>query len=463
MPKIQRPPGTRDFSPDEMARRRAAERIFRDAFERFAYREIQTPTFESLELFTLKSGPGVVGELYDFVDKGGRPMTLRPELTAPVLRYFVNELSREPKPLKLYYFGNCFRYENAQSGRWREFWQFGTEIIGPATAEADAETIGLAAATLLELGFTAGQFRIRIGHVGILRALLAALAAPEDAKSEMYRLIDKKNLEGLREKLAANSALATPAGRLLLSIVERQYDVSLAETAAAPAWAGLRDEALALYATDAARQAPIRQAFAALEDTLRFLSGYGVDRIAVDLGVARGLDYYTGMVFEIEVPDLGAEKQVVGGGAYSLSELFGGEPTGSVGFGMGFDRILLAMERIGIPVRTDGSLLAVVVPIGDAQRLEAVRLARDLRAGRLRVDLELSRRKPAKALEWAHGRGIPFVVLLGEKEAAKGVVTVRNMESGEQVEVARADLVTHMTRLASGLPLAPPPAAPKAS
>jgi histidyl-tRNA synthetase len=194
--------------------------------------------------------------------------------------------------------------------------------------------------------------------------------------------------------------------------------------------------------------ARVAAAGASLEEVARLLSAYGVGRAFVDLGVARGLDYYTGMVFEIEIPELGAEKQVVGGGAYALAELFGGENVGSVGFGMGFDRILLALEKLGVPLPSESGLLATVVPIGDALRGAAIALATELRQSRLRTDVELARRKPAKALEWANARGIPFVILLGEKEAAQGAVTVRSMTTGEQVLVPRKEIVSHMAHLA---------------
>ena len=136
---IQRPRGTRDFLPDEMEKRRHYEGILRDTAKTFGFREIATPIFEESELFILRSGPNVLKELYAFKDKGDREIALRPEMTAPAIRMFVNEMSNEPKPIKIFYFGQCFRYERPQSGRYREFFQFGAEIIGSATPETDAE------------------------------------------------------------------------------------------------------------------------------------------------------------------------------------------------------------------------------------------------------------------------------------------------------------------------------------
>ncbi len=135
--KLQRPRGTRDFTPAETGERRYIENRMRGTAEHWGYEEVKTPTFEHTELFTIKSGEAIVDELYTFKDKGGRDIALRPELTAPVLRMYVNEMSVSPKPIRLYYFENCFRYERPQKGRFREFWQFGVELIGSDRAEAE--------------------------------------------------------------------------------------------------------------------------------------------------------------------------------------------------------------------------------------------------------------------------------------------------------------------------------------
>ena len=140
---FQIPRGTRDFTSDDMNKRRYVEKIMKSTFQRFGYREIQTPTFENLELFTAKSGEGIIDEIYSFKDKGGRELALRPELTAPVMRFYVEKLQMEPKPLKLYYFGSCFRYDRPQKGRYREFTQAGCEIIGTDSPEANAELIAM--------------------------------------------------------------------------------------------------------------------------------------------------------------------------------------------------------------------------------------------------------------------------------------------------------------------------------
>ena len=160
---IQCPRGTRDFLPDEMERRRFFENRLRHTARTFGFREVETPIFEDAELFILRSGPNVLKELYAFEDKGGRQIALRPEMTAPVVRMFVNGMSNEPKPIKVFYFGQCFRYERPQSGRYREFFQFGAEIIGGATPETDAEAIALASAMIKQIGIKDYRNSLLIG------------------------------------------------------------------------------------------------------------------------------------------------------------------------------------------------------------------------------------------------------------------------------------------------------------
>ncbi|MEM4156258.1 MAG: ATP phosphoribosyltransferase regulatory subunit, partial [Archaeoglobaceae archaeon] len=158
--KIERPRGTRDFLPEEMEKRRAVERRLREIVESYGYREVATPTFEHSELFKIKSGEGIVEEMYVFEDKSGRELALRPELTAPIMRFFVKDCSSLPRPIRFYYFGNCFRYERPQKGRYREFWQFGVELIGSDSYLADAEVISLADKMLKSLNI---EYELHIG------------------------------------------------------------------------------------------------------------------------------------------------------------------------------------------------------------------------------------------------------------------------------------------------------------
>ena len=194
---LQKPRGTRDFLPDEMEQRREIEGRMREIGRRWGYREVCTPEFEELELFTVRSGEGIIQEMYVFEDKGGRMMSLRPELTAPVLRMYVNEGRNLPKPLRWYYFADCFRYERPQKGRYRQFWQFGVELIGVDSALAEAEVILLAEEILSATGIS---FEIHVGHLALMRSMLSGI--PEQDQKKIRMFLDKKDFDGLADYLS---------------------------------------------------------------------------------------------------------------------------------------------------------------------------------------------------------------------------------------------------------------------
>ena len=409
---IQRPRGTRDFGPAEMARRRAVEHAMRETCHRYGFGEVVTPTFEQSELFTLRSGEAIVDEMYVFADKGGRELALRPEITASVIRFFVNEMSTMPKPLKLYYVGNCFRYENPQSGRYREFFQLGAELIGSDNPETDAEVISLAVEVLRAAGLQ--DFKVRVGHIGILKSLVLEGISDQTLAGDVLRMIDKGSFDAVAQALETNGI----AGNLAESIAQI---------------AGTRGGIDALEGVEESK------ANEHLQELFEILKIQGIDDCELDLGIVRGLDYYTGMVFEIDAPRLGAEKQVLGGGSYTLSELFGGEPVFSTGFAIGIDRVMLALEaEKELPAHSP--IDAYVVPTEDAMRKYAFAVVSKLRARGVRADVDLMRRSMSKNLKYASSVDARYAVIVGKEEMAKRSVTLRDMKSGEQ-RLVQADFI----------------------
>lgn len=408
---IQRPRGTRDFLPDEMERRRHYEGNLRSVARKFGFREVSTPIFEDSELFIIRSGPNILDELYVFKDKGDRELALRPEMTAPAIRMFVNSMSNEPKPIKIFYFGQCFRYERPQSGRYREFYQFGAELIGAATPETDAEAIALAAAMIEELGLK--DYKLRIGHIGVLRQKLIDAGVPDVKMAEVLQKLDKKSYEEARPMMED------------MNIVQDDIDdiFDLTDTVGGV-------EVLEKVPGDVGDY---------LRKVISLLSAMGIDNIDVDLGVVRGLDYYTGMVFEAEAPILGAEKQICGGGSYTLAELFGGEEVFSTGFAIGFDRILLAMEKEGLEYGLVG-IDAYVVPVSDDVRLKAAEITAMLRRSGISCDMDIMGRKMGKAMKHASSTEARLVVIVGNKELETESVTLRDMSTGDQRIVRISEL-----------------------
>ena len=408
---IQSPRGTRDFLPNEMERRRFYEGVLRKTAQRSGFREIQTPIFEEAELFILRSGPNILNELYAFKDKGDRDMALRPEMTAPAIRSFVNNMSNDPKPIKVFYFGQCFRYERPQSGRYREFFQFGAEIIGAATPQTDAEIIATALEMINALGLK--EYKARIGHIGILRKELTRVGVPAEKMPEVLQKLDKKLYEEawpIMDDLGISRKDAD-------SIFELTGTVGSA---------------------DVLEKVPGEES-EYLKQVLSFISALGAPIPEIDLGVVRGLDYYTGMVFEIEAPVLGAEKQICGGGSYTLSELFGGEKVFSTGFAVGFDRALLALEKenASYPVR---KMDAYVVAVSEEMTLKAFEIVGMLRKNGISADVDLADRKMAKAMKYASSVGAKYVVIAGSEDLKNDSVTLRDMTSGEQKLVKISDL-----------------------
>ena len=417
---IQRLRGTRDFTPEEMTKRRTLEALLRKISAEYGFREIQTPVMESSELFVLKSGPGILEEMYSFEDKGGRQISLRPELTAPIIRFFVNELSNYPLPLKIFCISDVFRYEEPQSGRYREFAQYDVETIGSDTPEADAELLILANDLCTRLGLK--NIKIRIGHVGIIREKLDLAGVPKERQADFLRLIDKKKKE---EALKLLLTLGTDASK------SREL-IELCETTGNGEILGKLGGMNAEY----------------LRKVISFLEATGTVSYEIDLGVVRGLDYYTGIVFEIDANDLGAEKQICGGGSYELSRLFGGNAVPSTGFAFGFDRLILAREKAGWKYDLD-SVDCFVLAVSSVEKIEMLKIATALRKKGISTEMDLMGRNISKGLKYASSRHARFTVMVGNKELTSGKLTVRDMETGKQEEVPAesvADYLLNRTR-----------------
>ena len=404
---LQKPRGTRDFLPDEMEQRREIEGRMREVARRWGYREICTPEFEELELFTIRSGEGIIQEMYVFEDKGGRPMALRPELTAPVLRMYVNEGKTLPKPLRWYYFADCFRYERPQKGRYRQFWQFGVELIGVDSALAEAEVIMLAEEILSSTGIS---FSIHIGHLAFVRSLLSEI--PEQEQKRIRMFLDKRDFDGLSEYL-------TPKG----------WDGLCTSLTRLTSCRNLND--VFAITGDLPEKARIEELFSILDKT-------GV-LYTLDPGIARGLDYYTGMVFEIFAQNLGTENQVLGGGTYRLAHLFGGEDTPSCGFAIGFDRVMVARGDLAPPHRLMAGI--AYTPEG---RDWALMVAREFRAAGIRTEFDLSERSLTQQLSRL-SKSADYALIIGERERENSCVTLKNLRSGIQQELTLPEAILEVT------------------
>ena len=354
--EFTRPRGTRDFLFDEMRQRKKAERTLRNIFENYGYQEIKTPLFEELKLFTTKSGEEIVNQLYNFKDKSDRELTLRPEITAPVARLYLNELEKtSAKPIKLYYYGSCFRYERPQKGRFRQFWQFGCELIGAKSPQGEAEVIALCTDAINGLGITTAD--VNLNHLGIIRGLFKHFEITQETQREIMVVIDKGDKDLLIESLSGDEPVIDndELNQILLKLIDMVGDKTILSEV---------EDLLEPYDEP-------KEALNEFKQLIELLEAFDVTNYTLNLGVARGLDYYTGIVFEIYVPELGAQKQICGGGSYNLVKLFGGQEVESTGFALGFDRLMNAIEELTDSEELPSHLDVYVAPIKDKKKTKA--------------------------------------------------------------------------------------------
>ena len=405
---FQIPRGTRDFTPEEMQKRRYLEDSMRNTFQTFGYKEIQTPMFETLELFTAKSGEEIIEELYSFKDKNDRELTLRPELTAPVIRFYVEQLQMEPKPLKLFYFGNCFRYDRPQKGRYREFRQAGCEIIGTDTPEAYAELIALAYTLLKNSGLK--DIELNIGNLNILSAMFKKLKINKEQQKQITTIIDKSQYNETLQLL-------------------RDFDVKREEAEQFIETLQTTDiKKIKNYIEDE----QTKKEWAYFEKILQLLTDtFKIKNYQIKMGIVRGLDYYKGIVFEIDAPSLGAEKQLAGGGAYELVPLFGGKETQTAGFAIGFDRTILALEteKYRFPKT---SIKTYIIPVNENMIEKSLEITQKLRNQGISADIDLLRRGISKSLKYASSINAEKTIIVGPKELEQNSVTLRDMKTGKQ-------------------------------
>ena len=405
----QIPRGTRDFTPEEMQKRKLIEENIRLSFKNYGYKEIQTPIFETLELFTVKSGEAIISEIYSFSDKSGRNLALRPELTAPTIRLYIDKLQMEPKPLKLYYFGNCYRYDRPQKGRYREFTQAGCEIIGVDTPESTAELIAMGYNILKNTGLK--NIELNIGNLNILTIIFEKLKLSKEHQQYLIPLIDKSMFDDVLDALSDFGINPKDSSKFVEILQTNDF------------------EKIKEYIKDSKKA--IEELYKLKEILITLNKSFKIKH-KIKMSIVRGLDYYKGIVFEIEAPNLGAESQLCGGGAYELIPLFNGKDTPTAGFAIGFDRTILALEheKYDFPkMKTD----IYIIPINKDMINKSLEIAQTLRKKKLIVDIDLMRRGLSKSLKYASSINTIKTIIIGPKELEKNTVTIRDMASGKQV------------------------------
>lgn len=418
------PKGTRDILPGESRKWQWMEARMRDVCASFGYREIRIPTFEHTELFLRSVGSTtdiVQKEMYTFEDKGGRSITLKPEGTAGVARAFVeHSLYNETLPLKMYYlFNPTFRYERPQAGRLREHHQFGVEVFGAAGSSMDAEVILLAVSVLRKLGL--GNLEVNLNSIGCPNC------------RPVYHAKLKEYFAQRVDKLCP-----TCAGRLERNPL-RILDC--------------KDEGCHALVLDAPRTLDhlCPDCVAHFESLKGFLDDAGV-RYVINPLLVRGLDYYNRTVFEIVSPDIGAQSSVAGGGRYDgLIEEVGGPSTPGIGFGMGMERLLMALEAQSLLPGNLEPKPVYVASMGEAARGEAFRLAMALRGRGLFAECDHLSRSFKAQFKHADKLGSRFVVILGDNELQSGLWKLKDLLDGSESFVDKEQMLDTLTKKVQGI------------
>jgi len=416
--------GMRDFLPEEAKIMKHIEDKARKVAELYGYREIITPVLESYELLAAKAGEEICSRMYAFKDLGGREVALRPEFTASVARLVATTLRNEPKPLRLFCIGSLYRYDEPQKGRFREFWQSNYELMGSSKPEADAEIIMLTDSLMKSAGLKNCVFKI--GHVGVLRGILSQENVVEKVQDKVMQLMDKQLYEDAL-KLVENLGISEKCLGALRKFVKMK---------GGEFFHVLKDmeQQVEGYgkAVDAVRN--LREILELVSETEEKID------LVVDAGFARGLEYYTGMIFQVYVPEI--ERELGGGGRYDkLIELFGGEPTPAVGIAHGVDRIMLAVKKQRVPLKIKEKKTVMIIPVKEELKREALKISRMLREANIPVEVEVIGRKIAKVLEDADRRKMNYAIIVGERELKEGVVVVRDLAKRVQKTVKIGKLI----------------------
>ena len=418
MSKFRTVRGMRDFLPEQARTMRYIENLARELAKLYGFKEVITPVVESYDLLAAKSGEEIRQRMYAFKDLGGRKVALRPEFTASIARLVATTLRNEPKPLRLFCVGSLYRYDEPQLGRYREFWQSNFELIGSKNPEADAEILTLTNDLMERLGLK--NYWFKIGHMGILRGILGEEGVKEEDQNLIMQRFDKKLWEeGLKilEKLKVSRKCLQTVKNLMKIHGTKIEDVL-----------GRVREKVKDYEVSVS-------AVENLEEILNLTFESGVKfEVSIEPAFARGLEYYTGIIFEVFTPEL--EIALGGGGRYDkLIELFGGEPTPAVGVAHGIDRIMLAMEKQKIKPKVPGKPFVVIIPIEEDLKSKALEVAIQLRKKGVCTEVEVMRRTVTRALQDADRRGATHTVLVAPKELKEGKVVLRDMQLREQKAV----------------------------
>lgn len=409
--------GTRDFLPAEMAKRQYTADIIRQAFTRFGYDAIDTPSIEYAKTILGKYGEEGNKLTYRFEDNGGRDICLRYDQTVPFARVVAANYQDLPMPFKRYQIGNVWRADKPAKGRYREFTQFDIDIIGTNSLVADAEIAAVINRVFADLGFT--DYLIKFNSRRLMNSILDSLNVEDDKHTAVIRVVDKLEKIGVEKVKKELEPIISPA------TADKVMEIMTLT--------GSNEEKInALNEFDTSE----------IENFLALARGFNIkeENIEFDPSIARGLDYYTGIVFEAILPNVPIGS-LCGGGRYdNLCGTFCKEKFSGVGVAFGFDRIVLAMEELGLFKNVGLNSQVLVTLFDEATIPNAQAILNDLQEAGVNAEIYTEPAKLGKQFKYADKKQIPFVVICGPEEMEKGEVTIKVMESGDQKTIPRAQV-----------------------
>lgn len=410
------PRGTQDVLPEQSGKWQYLEKTAMETASLYGFKEIRFPTFEHTELFARGVGDGtdvVQKEMYTFTDKGERSITLRPEGTAGAMRTLIEHgVLAGALPVKVSYLISCFRYEKPQAGRLREFHQFGAELLGASSPAADAEMIAMVSEIFNRLQI--GGLTLEINSIGCP----SCRKEYNNALKEYFRSREEELCETCRSRLDRNPMRILDCKSPQCKKVAENAPVILD------------------YLCDDCR--------AHFEELQLRLDELGIEYV-INPTIVRGLDYYTRTVFEFVSECIGAQGTVCGGGRYDgLIELLGGTPTPGIGFAMGLERLLLLMEKTGVPFPEEGCVDIYIGAVGKKASLEASNMVNSLRAEGFRAETDLMERSVKAQMKYADKIGAAYSCIIGDSELEQGEVAVKNMKEGTSEKVALDELIEYL-------------------
>ena len=436
MSKFQPPRGTRDFMPDEMTRRQYILDVFREVFESFGFRPIDTPAFESWDLLSKKGSGGdeIKNEIYYFKDKSDRELGLRFDLTVPLARVAASNPQMQ-LPFKRYQISKVWRYDRPQAGRMREFVQADPDIVGTGKMDADTECIALAVGVLGKLGFR--KLEVRLNNRKILNGLVEYVKIPGKKAPDVFRVLDK--LEKISRSDIISELKKTGIDKGKITKLLKLIDVGGSPAKTLPKIGKM------LSGINIAAEG-VKE----LEEITSLARSYGIEKnMMIDLSLVRGLDYYTGPIFEISVKTKNKQNigSVAGGGRYdNLIETYGGKPTPATGISFGIERIFEVMTSEKMFGKAGSHTKAFIVSVNQdaGVKRKVIEIAQKLRKNGISAETDVMGRDLRKQLDCANRRQIPFAIVIGPKEIKSNRFTLKDMRTGKEKKLGISGIVKNL-------------------